>query len=170
MMRSALLLALLATAASMAGCANWQELRAKHAPVTESRTARSESAVSAFEQQRDRVQLEAAIDRWQQGDIAGCESRLRSILARRPSDVEAHKVLAELAWSCNDAVEAEAEFRAALAHSPERADLHHALGLVLEATSRQAEAARHFAAAVELEPQNDLYAIAAAAGKVGTGG
>src|SRR4029453_7747779 len=119
--------------------------RSAKATVSETREQRHDEAVQAFEEQRDRAQLEAAVARWNQGDISGCESRLRAILARRPNDVEAHARLAELAWSCENHVEAENEYRAALQLAPERADLEHALGLMLQATGRATEALPHFA-------------------------
>jgi Tfp pilus assembly protein PilF len=115
--------------------------------------------VQAFEEQRHRAERQAAMDRWSQGDICGCESRLRAILARRPSDIEAHVRLAELAWSMNNASEAEAEYLAALGLAPDRADVEHALALVLEATGRTADASPHFIRAAQLDPRNDLYRL-----------
>lgn len=152
-------LVLLATALCCSGCASWRGAHPTSAPETATREARHAQAVQAFEEQRDRAEFEAAIDRWNQGDIAGCESRLRDILARRPSDLEAHVLLAELAWSFNNAAEAEAEYRSALNLAPDRADLEHALALVLEATGRSPEAAPHFARASQLDPQNGLYRL-----------
>ncbi len=155
--RNALLLLVLTALAS--GCANWPGRPAAKATVTETREQRRKAAVQAFEEQRDRAQLDAAVDRWNQGDIAGCESRLRTILARRPDDVEAHIRLAELAWACDNHAEAEHEYRAALLLAPQRADLEHALGLVLQATGRSAEAEPHLARAHQLEPQNELFRL-----------
>jgi len=159
MTRLAIYLVLLPTALYCTGCARLRAAIPNTAPVTETREARHAHAVQAFEEQRNRAELEAALDRWNQGDIAGCESRLRAILARRPSDVEAHIRLAELAWSMNNATEAEAEYLAALRLAPERADLEHALALVLEVTGRPAEASPHFARAAQLDPQSELYRL-----------
>ena len=159
MIRLATCLVLLTAALYCSGCASWRGARSASAPVTETREVRHAQAVQAFEEQRNRAELEAAIDRWNQGDITGCEARLRAILARRPSDVQAHVLLAELAWSFNNAAEAEAEYRAALNLAPDRADLEHALALVLQAISRAPEAAPHFARAAQLDPQNDLYRL-----------
>jgi Tfp pilus assembly protein PilF len=125
--------------------------------LSDARHERHATAVLAFEQQRNQAQLQAALVRWQQGDVAGCESRLRNLVQRRPEFCDARVHLAELAWSCENAVEAEAEYRAALALAPQRADLHHALGLVLESTGRWPEAQTHLAQAAALEPQNELY-------------
>jgi Tfp pilus assembly protein PilF len=139
------------------GCAGWKSQRAAHAPVSEKRKERHDTAVEDFEQQRDRAQLQAALDRWQQGDIAGCEARLRSLLARRPDFAEAHGHLAELAWSFENAAEAETEYRAALQLAPQRAEWHHALALVLEGSGRADEARAHLEQARRLEPDNEIY-------------
>lgn len=143
----------------VAGCASWRDVAAPKASDAASRDQRRAEVIQSFEEQRDQAQLAAAVDRWQQGDIAGCESRVRGILARRPTDVDAHVLLAELAFSCQNQAEAEAEYRAALELAPQRPDIHHALALVLEATGRQQEAGVHFARAAEIEPSNALYRL-----------
>jgi Tfp pilus assembly protein PilF len=156
-------------ACCLAGCAGSRQHVDAHSAASAADRQREQAAVQAFEQRRDEAQLQAALDRWQQGDLAGCELRLRSLLARRPDYCDAHLQLAELAWSCQNAVEAEAEYRAALSLAPERADLHHALGLVLEATGRGQEARHHLAQACALDPHSDLYrSTAAAVGSIGT--
>jgi Tfp pilus assembly protein PilF len=142
-----------------AGCASWREAAAPTASDAASRDQRRAEVIQSFEEQRDRAQLAAAVDRWQQGDIAGCESRVRGILVRRPTDVDAHVLLAELAFSCHNPAEAEAEYRTALELAPQRAAVHHALALVLDATGRHQEAGVHFARAAEIEPANDLYRL-----------
>ena len=147
------------TALVLAGCTSWHAARSTGSPVTRTREARHAQAVHAFEEQRDRAELEAAMDRWSQGDIGGCEVRLRAILARRPSDLEAHIRLAELAWSMNNAAESEAEYLAALGLAPDRADVEHALALVLEATGRTDDASPHFIRAAQLDPRNELYRL-----------
>ncbi len=130
-------------------------------PVAEVRRERQAQVLQAFEQQRDEAQLKAALDRWQQGDIAGCETRLRSLVQRKPQYCDPHVHLAELAWSHENADEAIGEYRAALAIAPNRADVHHALGLVLEATGHSAESQHHLAQAASLEPASELYREAA---------
>jgi len=150
---------LLGTTLTLAGCTSWNDVRNTGSPVTETREARHAQAVQAFEEQRNRAERQAAMDRWSQGDIAGCDARLWAILARRPSDIEAHIRLGELAWSMNNAAEAEAEYLAALGLAPDRADVEHALALVLEATGRTAGAAPHFIRAAQLDPRNELYRL-----------
>jgi Tfp pilus assembly protein PilF len=148
---------ILVCTATLAGCANWRQQVATASHVSETRKERHAAAVAAFEAQRDQAQLAAALDRYQQGDIAGCESRLRSLIARRPNFAEAHVQLAELAWSYGNAAEAEAEYRAALELAPNRADVHHALGLVLEASGRSADAQEHLEKACQLDPGSEIY-------------
>jgi Tfp pilus assembly protein PilF len=152
-------LILLCGCSVLAGCASWRESTVTSQPETASRDQRRTEVIQSFEKQRDRAQLAAAMDRWQQGDIAGCESRVRGILARRPSDVDAHVLLAELAFSCHNPTEAEAEYRTALELAPQRADIHHALALMLDATGRGHEAGVYFARAAEIEPANNLYRL-----------
>jgi Tfp pilus assembly protein PilF len=143
------------------GCAAWKPPfgSAASGQVAETRASRHAAAVQAFEEQRDRALLDAAIDRWNQGDIAGCESRLRIVLARHPSDVEAHLLLAELAWSQSGPDVAIAEYMTAIQLAPMRADLEHALALILEATGRFPEAATHRTQAASLDPGNELYRL-----------
>jgi Tfp pilus assembly protein PilF len=141
---------------SLTGCASWRPTSKNDKPVAEVRQVRQAAALQAFEQQREAAQLQAALDRWQQGDIAGCETRLRSLVQRRPQSCDPHVHLAELAWSYENAEEAIGEYRAALAIAPNRADVHHALGLVLEAVGRPAEAQHHLAQAAKLDPKSDL--------------
>ena len=154
---SRLLLIAAAVPLVISGCANWRQQVAASSPVSETREKRHAAAVAAFETQRDQAQLASALDRYQQGDVAGCEARLRSLIARRPDFTEARVQLAELAWSFGNAAEAEAEYRAALALAPNRADVHHALGLVLEASGRSADAKQHLEKACELDPENETY-------------
>jgi Tfp pilus assembly protein PilF len=151
----------LALAAATSGCAGWMPRKAEQPTLSQTRQERHREAVQAFEQQRDQAQLETALARWQQGDLGGCEARLRSLVARRPDFCDAHLQLAELAWSCENAEEAEAEYRAALQLAPERADVNHALGLLLQATGRPDEAEQLLVRARDLEPANELFQSAA---------
>jgi Tfp pilus assembly protein PilF len=120
---------------ALGGCASWQQLVQSSPGVSQKREERSQQVVQEFEAQRTKAQLSAALDRWQQGDIAGCESRLRTILAREPNHLEARLRLAELAWSCDDYEAAKAEYRQALAQSPGNQEIREALQL-LEASSQ----------------------------------
>ncbi|MEX2175607.1 MAG: tetratricopeptide repeat protein [Pirellulaceae bacterium] len=142
------------------GCASGQTQLAPEPSLSASRAERRGELVEQFEAARDEAQLQAALDRWQQGDVAGCESRLRAIVARRPDWVEPHIYLAELAWSFDNTAEALQQYRAALQLEPQRAELHHALALVLEATGQPGDAQHHFDQASRLEPDNKLYRLA----------
>jgi Tfp pilus assembly protein PilF len=160
-MHRSILLFVFGLALMGSGCAAWKPPlgNAPAGQVADTGASRHAAAVQAFEEQRDRALLDAAIDRWNQGDIAGCESRLRTVLSRRPSDIKAHVLLAELAWSQNDPAVAEAEYLAAIQLAPDRPDLEHALALILEATGRLPEAASHRTRAASLDPRNELYRL-----------
>jgi len=139
----------------MTGCAGWkQTLQPKTA--IETREERAKEALQDFEERRDAAQLEAALDRWKQGDAGRAEAMLSAIVNRRPDYVEARVLLAEVLWSRNDA-SAEQQLRTVLELQPNRADAHHALGLVLDGTERAEEARQHLSKAAELEPANDVY-------------
>ena len=158
MLRTALLPLMVTTTLLVSGCVNWPGRPGAKATLGESRQERRSAAVQAFEEQRDRAELEAADDRWNQGDVAGCEGRLRAILARRPDDVEAHVRLAELAWANEDHAQAEAEYHAALRLPPERADVEHALGLVLQATGAPPRPGRISPGPASLSPRMSCFA------------
>jgi Tfp pilus assembly protein PilF len=156
-------LAAIALFLATAGCAAWRsQMSEPGAGISQQRKERHEAALQACEQQRDQALLEAALGRWQQGDVAGCEVRLRSLVSRRPDYCDAHLQLAELAWSCENAAEAETEYRTALKLGPTRADVEHALGMLLAESGRIQEARRHLARACELAPESELYRTAAA--------
>jgi Tfp pilus assembly protein PilF len=143
------------SATLLTGCAGWkQALQPK--TTTETREERAQDAVQDFEQRRDAAQLEAALDRWKQGDVGRSEAMLRAVVKRRPEYVAAQMLLAEVLWSRNDA-SAEQHLRAVLELQPNRADAHHALGLVLDGTGRAEEARQHLSKAAELEPANEVY-------------
>jgi Flp pilus assembly protein TadD len=140
----------------LCGCAGWKT-NLVAPPVTPKRLERKSDAVQAFEARRDAAALEAALDRWQSGDAAGCEARLRAILQRRPDDVEARLRLGEVLAARGDLPAAERELRAVLETQPERAEARHALGLLLVAAGRVDEARPQLVRAAELEPANDIY-------------
>ncbi len=139
----------------MTGCAGWKQALTQ-TTLTESREDRADQAVRDFEERRDAAQLEAALDRWKQGDINRAEAMLATIVNRRPDYVNARMLLAEVLWSHGDAA-AESHLRAVLETNQGRADAHHALGLVLDGTHRAEEARQHLNQAAELEPDNEVY-------------
>ena len=128
----------------LGGCAGWRQQAVAPAPtVADQREARREAAVRSFEQQRDAMQLQAALDRFEQGDYAGCESRLAALVERRPDYIPARLRLAEILWSRGDAAAAEQHYLAVLALDANHTEAHHGLGTLLEAEGRFDDAAAH---------------------------
>jgi tetratricopeptide (TPR) repeat protein len=138
------------------GCAGFKNYFQPAKPG-QSREERAAEAVKSFEERRDAVQIEAALDRFNQGDAARAEAMLSGVVNRRPDNAEARMRLGEVLWSRGDAAEAEPHFRSVLNLTPNRADAHHALGLLLDATGRSDEARQHLLKALELEPQNPIF-------------
>ncbi len=149
-----LLTALIGSAS--AGCAGWRQ-NLSSSDVAYERKQREAQAVEAFEAHRDSAQLQAALDRWSQGDIAGCEARLRALAARHPNDTDVRMRLAEVLWSREAAGEAEAELRQVLAEQPGLAEAHHLLGMILAEQARLGDARSHLARARELDPACEVY-------------
>jgi predicted Zn-dependent protease len=150
--------ALLAIALFASGCASWRPVLGT-SPVADKRKDRATDAVRTFEKHRDAAQLEAALDRWKQGDFTGAEARLAALVQRRPDFSDARLRLGEILWSRGDAAAAEPHLRAVLEVSPDRAEAHHALGLLLDATGRADDARVHLSRAAELEPDNEVYRL-----------
>jgi len=151
-------LLLLALIVLVTGCAGW-ESRLVAPPVTPQREARKTEAVRTFETHRDAAQVSAAIDRWRNGDVQGCEAMLKSVVARVPDYADARLQLGQVLWSRGDAAAAEPHLRAVLESQPDRAEAHHALGLLLDGTGRDGEARRHHSRATEIEPDNEVYRL-----------
>lgn len=156
MIRVQMALLLAIGAATCSGCAAWRE-QLQSPSIEEQRQQRRAEAVHSFEQHRDEAQLQAALDRWSQGDAAGCEARLRGLLARQPQSTEIRLRLAELLWSKGDAAQAEAELNQILAAAPGHAESHHVLGMLLAEQNRLNESRTHLARAVELDPSSDIF-------------
>jgi Flp pilus assembly protein TadD len=144
-----LMLALLASW-TCAGCAAWRE-QMQTTDVAVQRAQRQAEAIQSFETHRDEAQLQAALDRWKQGDTSGCEARLRSLLARHPDDAQVRLRLGELLWFRGDAPQAEAELRQVLTLRPDSAEAHHLLGMLLAETDRTEEADTHATRAANLD-------------------
>lgn len=150
---------LLLVGALSCGCAMTQGGAGKSkvaAPLSDESKA---AALASFETQRDAAQLQAALNRWKEGNPAACERALASLVAKRPQFVEARVQYAELLLSGNYLSAAEFQLREALRLAPDRADAHHSLAIVLEAANSP-EATEHFRRAAELEPENPVYQFA----------
>lgn len=137
------------------GCASWKE-RLQPPSITPSRQERAAEVVRDFEERRDAAQLQAALDRFSQGNLDQAEIMLAAIIKRRPGYVPARLRMAELLWSKQDPA-AEEHLRAVVQAEPQSAEAHHALGLVLDGTGRADEARQHLAKAAELEPDNEIF-------------
>jgi Tfp pilus assembly protein PilF len=121
------------------------------------RKERKEEVLADFEARRDAARLQAALNRWTEGNEAACYQQLADLVKTRPQFVDARLQLAELLLYRGDLDEAKQQLQAALETAPNRADLHDCLGRVLEAGSQHEEALAQFRRAAELEPGNVLY-------------
>lgn len=117
-------------------------------------------AITRFENQRDSAQLQAALNRWKEGNPTACERALTSLVEQRPQFVEARVQYAELLLSKNNPAAAEHQLREALRLAPDRADIHHSLAVALEAGGNFEAATESFRKAVELEPESPVYQMA----------
>ena len=121
---------------------------------------RKKEVIAHFESQRDSAQLQAALNRWKEGNPAACERALASLVAQRPDYAEARVQYAELLVYQGNPAAAEHQLREALRLAPERADIYHSLGMALEAGGSSSAAAEQFRRAAELEPEVAMYQLA----------
>lgn len=153
---------LMLSLALLAGCAGSQaHVRSEPAAHVADVQNAQPDLTRGYEERRAEAQLQAAMDRWQQGDIAGCEARLRGLVERNPQAIEPRLRLAELALASGHVDDAADFYRAVLALDANRADAHHGLAIVLDARGQSAEARVHFQQAYRLEPENELYRLSA---------
>lgn len=148
---------LMAAVALSGGCATMTTLKREMAAQPPRRQERKARAMASYEAQRDKAQLEAALNRFSEGNDEACFQQLHSLVERRPDFVDARLQLAEFHLFRGEPQQAELQLRAAIVIAPERADLHHCLGRVLEASEQRQEALVHFERAAQLEPANPLY-------------
>jgi predicted Zn-dependent protease len=142
------------------GCSAPRFLKRPTGPdVSPARAERRAQATKQFEAHYDTALYEAAMDRWQSGDAAGCEAQLRGLLGRNPQHLAGRRALADLAMERGDTVAAEKELRDLLALASEDAQTHHSLGMLLESLGRFDEAQVELRRASELSPENGLYQL-----------
>ena len=113
------------------GCASFPHSKDPTAVEAESREDRKAAVIENFERRRDQTQYQAALSRWNQGDPAGCEKLLVSLVARRPDIRDARRLLADVCLDHDDLPAAEAHLRILLEQDPDDAQTHHSLGLLL---------------------------------------
>jgi predicted Zn-dependent protease len=121
---------------------------------------RKAEMVAQFESQRDNAQLQAALNRWKEGNPSACERALASLVDKRPEFVEARVQYAELLVSKDNPAAAEHQLREALRLAPDRADVHYSLAIALNSGGNPAAATEHFRKAAELEPESPVYQMA----------
>jgi Tfp pilus assembly protein PilF len=154
------ILATLLTAAFVmtAGCTSLTTLKRDMAEQPPRRQERKEQVVATFEAQREAAQLQAALNRFSEGNHDACFQQLSNLVQTRPAFVDARLQLAELHLFRGEHQQAQQQLRAALIIAPQRAELHDCLGRALEADAQSEEALVHFQKAAEIEPANELYA------------
>jgi len=128
-------------------------------------------AAELFDKRCDDSMFQAAIARWRDNDVGGCQSLLERLLHRNPSYLEARLMLADLFLAQGNIPGAEGQLRWIVQQHPENPQARHSLGLLLDSTDRHAEALEHLREARRLDPQNQLYAMCeeAALGQITTG-
>lgn len=134
------------------GCTSLGTLKGEMAEQPPRRQERKEDAIASFEAHRQAAQLQAALNRFREGNEAACYQQIVSLVEQYPQNVDARLQLAELHLLRGELASAEEQIRAALALSPQRGELHDCLGRILEASSRPDESSAAFAQAQHLEP------------------
>ena len=142
-----------------AGCAGMKSFAPPGMDLSRQRSQRREAIISEFESRRNQAQYEAAVARFQQGDLAGSEMLLVQLLDRNPQDGNARRMLADICLVQQDYDAAESHLQLLLTQDASDAQTHHALGLLLQVAGRSPEAIGYFKRAAELEPDNELYAL-----------
>lgn len=129
----------------------------KHPPLSPEHKA---EAIAMFENQRDTAQLQAAMNRWKEGNIDACQKALAKLVQNRPNFVEAHIQYAELMLYQKNPSAAQDQLNQALKLAPGRADIYHSLAIAQEAGGNATAAAENFRKAAELDPENPVYQMA----------
>jgi Flp pilus assembly protein TadD len=156
---------LVAAVASCTGCASLPGMFSPPNPAQESPQTyaeRKQAAVAAFEKQRDKAQVQAAVNCWERGEVQKSIALLTACVQRSPSDVTARLRLAEVFASQNELAAATEQLAECLRLAPDHAEAHHTLGLIYsELPDQQPQATFHLRRASELEPENEVYLAAA---------
>ena len=143
----------------LGGCATLGRSTPDAGDVEAAQEHRREDVVRVFEEKRDYAQLQAALARWQSGDVKGCREQLEKLMARNPKHPEAQLLLADLMLFEQQPDQAIQQLKQTLAENPSNARAQHTMGLVLEANGQTDEALPYFQRATELEQTNELFAL-----------
>jgi len=148
-------------AALGSGCAATGPVVTKSKPPSPLSPDQKAQAIAHFEGQRDNAQLQAALNRWKEGNMDACERALSSLVENRPQFVDARVQYGEFLLAKENPAAAAHQLQDALKLAPDRADIHHSLGVALEAGGNHEVAADHFRKALALDPENQVYQVAA---------
>jgi tetratricopeptide (TPR) repeat protein len=146
-------------AVCVAGCAGLPVPDEPGQDLTEKREQRQEEVVSQFEAKREFAEFQAAVARWNQHDLAGCEETLRKLLDRNPDHRDARLLLADVYLASNRQQDAFAQVEAALAAHPDDARVQYTMGLLLDSMGQRTGALAYYGRAAKQEPENELYTI-----------
>lgn len=142
--------------AVFAGCATPSWPAAHEADVRSVAKERRQEVLRDFEVRRDRAQLQAALARYEDGNVEQCRKTLKELLARNPGHRGAQLTLAET-YLEDEPDTARQHAEAALKAHPEDARAEHTLGLALEALGQRNESLGHLKRAHELDAKNETY-------------
>lgn len=81
--------------AGLSGCKSTAPQAVQLDDISPVRVNRKQQALEQFESDRGEAEFQAALDHWEQGEIAACEERLSALLARQPGHQSAVLLLAE---------------------------------------------------------------------------
>ena len=114
--RSRVLMACVLIAASAmlaSGCTSLGTLKGEMAEQPPRRQERKEDAIASFEAHRQAAQLQAALNRFREGNEAACYQQIVSLVEQYPQNVDARLQLAELHLLRGELASAEEQIRAA---------------------------------------------------------
>jgi tetratricopeptide (TPR) repeat protein len=151
--------ALVMTAATVAGCASLRTCLSPGENISKKRRQRSEEAIYEFGRQRDLAEFEGARRYREQGDLDGCIGTLRRLVARNPDHLDARLLLAESLLADDRAGEAIPYLEPAVAAHPDDPRAHYLMGLALDSMGNRADALVYYREATRLRPNDEVYAV-----------
>jgi tetratricopeptide (TPR) repeat protein len=124
---------------------------------TAEREQRKKMVAKEFDLQRDRAQYQAALGRWEQGDVAGCRQALATLLARNPDHRDGQLLAAQIDLFDGKPKSALEHARHVLVELPNDAQAHYQAALALDAMGQMADAVPHYEQAARLGPGEEVY-------------